>query len=574
MSLSSLLLLPLLISSILGKEWAGPSLALETFDAVVQKGNWLVKHFSPQCPHCKKMAPVWMQLVDELDGSGPARDWHFAEVNCLDEPDLCDDHDITAYPQIILYHNGDRVEEYEKATKYKRMKTWITKMSYNNGKEVDAVVVPLEDDNGPKPNPDGINVELDGDTFDSLTSVGPWFIKYYAPWCGHCQQLAPTWLEMAQTLQGQVNVGEVDCTVQSELCEKQDIKGFPTVKFYHSGASSEFRSSRSLEALTDFALRASRSPLIPTSPSELHRLLTEHDVIFVYIEEEEKTDGDGAKSGASSPSKKAVELASRPYFEHAHFAHIHEDVGSVKAEYSITHLPALLVLKDGGHKSYSGPLEESERVKDWIEVEKYASLITLTDQNARDILKGSGLMVVLGLLDPEADNFARRRDALKSIALHYRKDHPLHVHSEREGEGEETNRVLFAWLNAVKWENYADRAYGVGPADIPAIILVQPEEEEYWDEDAQGGKIQFVRGPLLAVLEDARAGRIPAKSSLGAIAGWVRKGAKHMVKAGSAAVDHAFWVTVSILGLIGVFVWYARRASRGDGYREVDTKAD
>ncbi|KAI9227559.1 MAG: thioredoxin-like protein [Piptocephalis tieghemiana] len=582
--LTSLLLPLLFITPSFSKEWPGPSLALETFDATVAKGNWLVKHFSPQCPHCKKMAPIWIQLVDELDGSGPAGDFHFAEVNCLDEPDLCDDHDITAYPQIILYHNGDRVEEYEKATKYKRMKPWITKMSFKYGAPAPASVpapAPAMDkerveQDGPKPNPDGTNVELDDKNFDALTSVGPWFIKYYAPWCGHCQQLAPTWLDMAHTLQGQVNVGEVDCTVQSDLCERQGIKGFPTVKFYHSGATSEFRASRTLEALTDFALRASRSPLVPTSPAELRHLITEHDVVFAYIEEEgeeEKGERGGAKV-SSSIAKKAVELAARPYFEHAHFSHIGKEIDSIKKEYEISSFPALMVLKDGVQKVYSGSLEDSSQVKAWIEVEKYASLITLSDHNARDILKGTGVMVVLGLLDPEAENFSRRRNALKDIALDYRRDHPLRAPDE-EATQEGINRVLFAWLDAVKWESYAERAYGIGPADIPALILVQPEEEEYWDEDAQGAKIQFSRGPLLGVLKDAQAGRIPSKSSLGAIAGWVRKGAKHMVNAGTAAVDNAFWVTVSILGVLGLFIWYARRATRGgDGYREVDTKAD
>ena len=40
----------------------------------------------------------------------------------------------------------------------------------------------------------------------------PWFIKYYAPWCGHCKALNSTWHELADKLQGIANVVKIDCT--------------------------------------------------------------------------------------------------------------------------------------------------------------------------------------------------------------------------------------------------------------------------------------------------------------------------------------------------------------------------
>ena len=40
------------------------------------------------------------------------------------------------------------------------------------------------------------------------------FVKFYAPWCGHCQKLAPDWEEMEDELGGSPGlvIGNVDCT--------------------------------------------------------------------------------------------------------------------------------------------------------------------------------------------------------------------------------------------------------------------------------------------------------------------------------------------------------------------------
>jgi thioredoxin-like negative regulator of GroEL len=67
-----------------------------------------------------------------------------------------------------------------------------------------------------QPNTAGEVIVLGGANFTQQVQDHPerdWFIKFYAPWCGHCKTLAPIWVDLAKTLQGKTNIAEVDCTV-------------------------------------------------------------------------------------------------------------------------------------------------------------------------------------------------------------------------------------------------------------------------------------------------------------------------------------------------------------------------
>src|SRR5581483_8462464 len=66
-------------------------------------------------------------------------------------------------------------------------------------------------------NPNGEVVELNSKNFDELARSGPWFIKFFAPWCPHCQTLKTTWEKLGNVLKGKVNVGTVDCTVEGGM---------------------------------------------------------------------------------------------------------------------------------------------------------------------------------------------------------------------------------------------------------------------------------------------------------------------------------------------------------------------
>eukprot|EP01089_Gocevia_fonbrunei_P008768 TRINITY_DN2051_c0_g1_i2.p1 TRINITY_DN2051_c0_g1~~TRINITY_DN2051_c0_g1_i2.p1 ORF type:complete len:231 (-),score=53.83 TRINITY_DN2051_c0_g1_i2:104-796(-) len=100
-------------------------------------------------------------------------------------------------------------------------------------------------------------VVLSTDDFENTTSVltgekGPWFIKFYAPWCGHCKRMAGTWDEFATKTKGTYGVGKVDCTVNRGVCSRFGVRGYPTILFFQNGKYFDFDGKRELEAFESF----------------------------------------------------------------------------------------------------------------------------------------------------------------------------------------------------------------------------------------------------------------------------------------------------------------------------------
>lgn len=68
------------------------------------------------------------------------------------------------------------------------------------------------------------------------------FVKFYAPWCGHCQHLAPIYIEAAAILaeeESKVRMAEVDATTEHAAAEAFDIRAYPTMIFFSDGKVDE-----------------------------------------------------------------------------------------------------------------------------------------------------------------------------------------------------------------------------------------------------------------------------------------------------------------------------------------------
>ena len=103
-------------------------------------------------------------------------------------------------------------------------------------------------------------INLDDNNFVSQVSGSPHFVMFFAPWCGHCKRLAPTWEELAgkmnKDVEKEVTIAKVDCTEATALCSAQDVTGYPTLKFFKNGAEKDdgvkYRGNRDLASLEKF----------------------------------------------------------------------------------------------------------------------------------------------------------------------------------------------------------------------------------------------------------------------------------------------------------------------------------
>jgi protein disulfide-isomerase A6 len=91
---------------------------------------------------------------------------------------------------------------------------------------------------------------FDNDNSDSQ----PKFIIYYAEWCGHCKRTMPEFEELMKNYKGNVKVVAIDAEALEnvELVKAQQVKGYPTIRYYPTGMSGSFDEYSGERTYSDF----------------------------------------------------------------------------------------------------------------------------------------------------------------------------------------------------------------------------------------------------------------------------------------------------------------------------------
>jgi protein disulfide-isomerase len=483
-------------------------------------------------------------------------DFNFAEMNCLAYMDLCREQQVQFFPTFSLYHNGELVEQFAGAKTMEGLSTFIeekleairpgsrpvsgVKLPEPGAKSVDVTAepdVPQAKDKDPASgvkagenhnekaaqevtqttekdksnavtktskekeavvyNPQGTSVPLTAESFQKFVTRthDPWFIKFYAPWCPHCQVLAPTWLAMAKEMKGKLNIGEVNCEVEKRLCKDAGVKGYPTMLFFKSGEKVEYEGLRGLGDLISYSQKAvdTGAGVQYVDAAAFKELEETGDVIFLYFFDHATTTEDF----------EALERLALTLVGHARM--VKTDSAILADRFKISTWPRLLVVRDGRPTYFNAlapyDMRDNPRVLEWMRSVWLPIVPELTAYNAKEIMEGK--YVVLGILSHKrSDEFRLGQAELKNAALEWmdkqtqlfrlerqelrdakqlrieeaedrddqralRAAKSMHI-SIREGD---KKQVAFAWVDGDFWDRWLRTTYGIDVKDGERVII-------------------------------------------------------------------------------------------------------
>ena len=170
------------------------------------------------------------------------------------------------------------------------------------------------------------------------------FLRFYAPWCGHCKNLKPEYEKAAKGLKDLAQVAAVNCDEESNksFCGSMGVQGFPTLKIVKPSKKpgkpivEDYQGPRSASGIVDAVKGAIPNNVKKITDKGLSAFLeSSNDTPKAILFSEKGT------------TSALIKVLAAEYLGHINFAQIRNKETAAVEKFGITEYPTLLVLPGG-----------------------------------------------------------------------------------------------------------------------------------------------------------------------------------------------------------------------------------
>ena len=98
-------------------------------------------------------------------------------------------------------------------------------------------------------------VLTDGNYEEMIRNNSVVMLEFYAPWCGHCKELAPEYEKMAKDVKEKKKnfiIAKLDATANPKAASKFGVRGYPTLKLFINGSPLDYDGDRKADPILAF----------------------------------------------------------------------------------------------------------------------------------------------------------------------------------------------------------------------------------------------------------------------------------------------------------------------------------